>query len=123
MSLKLALFVAVFSFDAELPSDAHDIYSHLTDVAGASCCDEHDCRPAPYRVTPTGVQMYVDGDWVDVPGEAIQYQSLPGDTGETRGGHWCGTAISEYGGRVVRHATHCAILPPSSSSASDTHQE
>jgi hypothetical protein len=65
--------------------------------------------------------MYVDGDWVDVPGEAIQYQSLPGDTGETRGGHWCGTAISEYGGRVVRHATHCAILPPNSTSASDGH--
>jgi hypothetical protein len=42
-----------------------------------------------------GVQMYVDDDWFDVPDGSIQYRTLPGDTGETRGGHWCGTAIYE----------------------------
>jgi hypothetical protein len=123
MSLKLTLLVALLSMDPELPTEAHDIYSHLADAAGVSCCNDHDCRPAPYRVTPAGVQMYVDGDWLDVPDEMVQYRSLPGDTGETRGGHWCGTAISEYGGRVVRHATHCAILLPNSTSASDRQQE
>jgi hypothetical protein len=28
------------------PTLAHDIYSHLTDETGASCCDDGDCRPA-----------------------------------------------------------------------------
>src|SRR5215208_2577789 len=97
MSLKLALFVAILSMGPEFPLEAHDIYSHLTDTAGASCCNEHDCRPAPYRVTPTGVQMHVDEDWFDVPDGLIQYRSLLGDTGETDGGHWCGTAIYQQG--------------------------
>lgn len=30
-----------------LPAQAHDIYSHLTDQEGGSCCNERDCRPAP----------------------------------------------------------------------------
>ncbi len=34
-----------------------DIYSPLRDRAGRNCCDDGDCRPAPYRVMPTGVQM------------------------------------------------------------------
>ena len=118
-SLKLALFVALLLLDPELPSEAHDIYSHLTDPAGASCCSEHDCRPVPYRVTKTGVQMCLDGDWDHVPDGTIQYRALPGDTGETRGGYWCGPAIYEYGGRAVRHVTHCAILPPNFTSASE----
>jgi hypothetical protein len=67
--------------------------------------------------------MDLDGEWDTVPDGTIQYRALPGDTGETRGGHWCGTAIYEYGGRVVRHVTHCAILPPNFTSASDGHQE
>ena len=44
----------------------------------------------PYRVTPAGVQMLVDGEWIAVPDHVIQYRALPGDTGETAGGHWCG---------------------------------
>jgi hypothetical protein len=65
MSLTIALFVAVLSIGPEPPSGAHDIYSHLTDTVGVSCCNEHDCRPAPCRVSPAGVQMYVDGtDWM-----------------------------------------------------------
>jgi hypothetical protein len=38
----------------------------------------------------SGVQMLLDDEWVGVPNDAIQYRSLDGDTGETRGGHWCG---------------------------------
>jgi hypothetical protein len=122
MSLKLDLFVTIISVVFELPAEAHDIYSQLRDTRGASCCDERDCRPAPYRVTPTGVQMYVEGDWLEVPDGTIQYRSLPGDTGETRGGHWCGT-VREGGGDRVRYLTHCAVLPPNSASASDGHHE
>jgi hypothetical protein len=34
--------------------------------------------------------MLVDGKWMAVPAETIFYRALPGDTGETAGGHWCG---------------------------------
>ena len=64
----------------------------------------------PYRVTPTGVQMFVDGEWIAVPDHTIQYRALPGDTGETAGGHWCGD-IRRNGYRLD-YSTHCAILPP-----------
>jgi hypothetical protein len=90
MSLKLDLCAAVLLISHELPAEAHDIYSHLMDRLGSSCCNEQDCRPAPYRVRPTGVQMFVEGKWIWVPDHTIQYRALPGDTGETDGGHWCG---------------------------------
>ena len=81
MSLRLTLIAVILCLGPELPAEAHDIYSGLTDVIGASCCNEHDCRPAPYRVTSTRVQMYGDGDWFNVSERTIQYRALPGDTG------------------------------------------
>lgn len=90
------------------PLRAHDIYTGLTDRNGASCCNFLDCRPAPYRMTPAGVQMLVDGQWITVPDDTIQYRALPGDTGETAGGHWCGWHASR--GTL----TLCTILPPNS---------
>jgi hypothetical protein len=111
MSLKLDLFTAIALLSFEPPADAHDIYSHLRDRSGKSCCDETDCRPAPYRVTPTGVQMFVEGEWIAVPDYTIQYRALLGDTGETDGGHWCGRMQNGQGQRMD-YATHCAILPP-----------
>ena len=48
----------------------------------------------PYRVTPTGVQMFVDGEWIAVPDYAIQYRALPGDTGETAGGIGAGLSAT-----------------------------
>ncbi len=51
--------------------------------------------------------MLVDGKWIVVPNETLQYRTLDGDTGETAGGHWCGRT-----GAVT--VTFCAILPPSS---------
>jgi lysylphosphatidylglycerol synthetase-like protein (DUF2156 family) len=61
MSLKLDLCAAILLIVFEPPAEAHDIYSQLKDRWGNSCCDEKDCRPAHYRVTPAGVQMLVDG--------------------------------------------------------------
>jgi hypothetical protein len=90
MSLKLGLFAVLLFVGYEPPTEAHDIYSPLKDSAGRKCCDDGDCRPAPYRVTPTGVQMFVEGEWIAVPDATIQYRALSGDTGETDGGHWCG---------------------------------
>jgi len=111
MSLKLDLLAAILLLGFEPPADAHDIYSPLRDKSGHSCCNEGDCRPAPYRVTPNGVQMFVEGEWIAVPEFTIQYRALLGDTGETDGGHWCGQM--EFGqGQGMNYATHCAILPP-----------
>ena len=62
-------------------------------------------------MTPVGVQMFVEGQWIWVPDHTIQYRALPGDTGETDGGHWWGR--SENGpGFAMGYATYCAILPP-----------
>jgi hypothetical protein len=88
------------------PTDAHDIYMALKNRFGQSCCNEGDCRPAHYRIANGGVQMLVEGEWVPVPEETIEYRALEGDTGETRGGHWCGL-------RAFGNLTYCAILPPS----------
>jgi hypothetical protein len=89
-----------------VPTEAHDIYMALKNRFGQSCCNEGDCRPAQYRTTANGVQMLVDGEWLTVPEDTIQYRTLEGDPGETRGGHWCG--LMAFG-----NLTYCAILPPS----------
>jgi hypothetical protein len=111
MSLKLGLFAILLFVGYEPTTEAHDIYSPLKDSGGKSCCDDGDCRPTPYRVTPTGVQMLVEGEWIAVPNGAIQYRALPGDTGETDGGHWCGRSQNGQG-QKMDHATYCAVLPP-----------
>src|SRR5262249_62187291 len=93
-----------------------------------SCCDDRDCRPAHYRVTSAGVEMLLDDEWVGVPNDVIQYRSLDGDTGETRGGHWCGVTYWKQQGQApgfeypptLNHqglhptgfSTRCVILPP-----------
>jgi hypothetical protein len=86
----------------------HDIYGTLTNRQGISCCGGHDCRPAHYRITANGVEMLVEGRWIVVPDETVNYRTLSGDTGETGGGHWCGVT----GG--LGSLTFCAIPPPSS---------
>ena len=110
MSLKLDLCAAILLVGFGPPTQADDIYSHLKDRWGNSCCNDRDCRPAHYRVTPTGVMMYVQGEWITVPADTIQYLTLPGDNGETGGGHWCGTIHHNEGGTY--HATNCSVLPP-----------
>ena len=117
MSLKLELFAAICLVSFEPPTEAHDIYSPLKDRWGNSCCNDQDYRPVPYRVTPAGVQMLVNGDWIAVPDHAIQYRALPGDTGETAGGHWCGE-IRRRGYSGVDYTTLCAILPPNAAAIS-----
>ena len=44
-----------------------------------------DCMPAPFRVGPDGVRMFVQGRWIAVPSNKIQYRTLIGDRGETGG--------------------------------------
>ena len=90
------------------------------DEEGASCCDDRDCRPALYRFVASDLQMFVDGRWIEVPSERIQYRGLPGDTGETDGGHWCGSAYQpDVSSRGNLYMTKCAIMPPQAASAQD----
>jgi hypothetical protein len=120
MSSRTALISVVLAANLSLPLQAHDIYSHLRDEVGASCCDDQDCRPALYRVSASGVQMLVDQRWIDVPDERIQYRALLGDTGETGGGHWCGSTYKpDFGNPNAVYLTKCAVLPPQSASAQD----
>jgi hypothetical protein len=121
MSLKPALLAGLLLVELKLPTDAHDIYSPLRDSKGASCCNGRDCRPAPYRVTPTGVQMYVDGGWIAIPDETIRYRALPGDPGGTGGTHWCGTYNEHVDMAIL--VTHCAVVPPKSAIAAYPHPE
>jgi hypothetical protein len=118
MSLKLGLVAALLFVGFEPTIEAHDIYTPLRDKAGRNCCDDGDCRPAPYRVRPTGVQMFVEGKWIWVPDQTIQYRALPGDTGETDGGHWCGR-FENGPGFDLGYATYCAILPPNPTAISE----
>ena len=118
MSSKTAFVSAVLVTGFALPIQAHDIYSHLRDQLGASCCNDQDCRPALYRLTARGVQMYVDQEWINVPKDRVQYRSLPGDTGATYGGHWCGSIHEpDFRNPEGRYVTKCAILPPQAASA------
>ena len=118
MLSKSALLVAALVITLPSSLQAHDIYSHLLDAAGKSCCDDRDCRPVPYRMTARGVRMFVDERWIDVPEETIQYRTLPDDAGETGGGHWCGFALTPLSEEDVEpvYTTRCAILPPQAAS-------
>jgi hypothetical protein len=98
-----------------MPVQAHDIYTHLRNHRSASCCDGTDCRPAPYRIKGGHVQMLVDGKWFPIFDDLIIYRALDGDTGETKGGHWCGTHHTGMSWDYLY--THCAFLPPNVTSA------
>jgi hypothetical protein len=101
-----------------LPAQAHDIYSHLRDPSGTSCCDDRDCQLTPYRFTANRLQMFVDLRWIEVSRDKVQYVAIPGDTGETSGGHWCGFADGPNRMDLkALYITRCAILPPQSASA------
>lgn len=56
-------------------------------------------------VTPTGVQMFVEGEWIWVPDHTIQYRALPGDTGETDGGIGAGVPRTGMASRWAMQPT------------------
>ncbi len=116
MYSRTAFVATILLINLPLPTLAHDIYSHLKDEGGGSCCDDRDCGAVPYRFIADGVQMFVDKRWIEVPRATIQYRALLGDTGETGGGHWCGS-VNELDALGTVYMTKCAILPPQSASA------
>src|SRR5215218_4464523 len=114
MSSRTAFVIAVLAASLPLSIQAHDIYSHLRDQSGTSCCNDRDCRRAPLSVYGHRSADVVDARWIEIPSDKIQYIAIPGDTGETGGGHWCGLAYEPSVGPL--YITHCAILPPQSAS-------
>ena len=50
----------------------HDWYQSLR-MPGTlfSCCSMADCRPADYRLTPSGYEALLDGKWTAVPQERV----------------------------------------------------
>lgn len=115
MLSKPALLSVAFILNPSLPLQAHDIYSHLVDETGKSCCDNRDCRPAHYRIKGGSVQMFIYGNWLVIPHAKIQYRTIEGDSGETAGGHWCGQG--HQGRTYIIYVTRCAILPPQAASS------
>ena len=104
---RSALLVAGLAL-VTAPAHGHDIYANVKSKFGFSCCNGQDCRPAPYRATASGIEMLIDGRWLPLHAEDIQYRAIPGDRGETQGGHWCGRYVELARGLV----TYCAFLPP-----------
>jgi hypothetical protein len=111
-SLACALLIVAIGSSPVRP---HDMYSHLVDRSGAPCCNDTDCRPAPFRITARGVEMFVDGKWIGIPPDMLQYRVLSGDNGATGGGHWCGSTEwngEGFGNVDLYGVTRCAVLPP-----------
>jgi hypothetical protein len=72
-----ALCVLLVPLSAAQPQ-AHDIYVHLENESGFRCCNDQDCRPARYRSTSAGVEMFVYGKWVPVAPYDVQYRTVWG---------------------------------------------
>jgi hypothetical protein len=69
---------------------------------GVSCCNNQDCRPAPHRVTPNGVEFFVGNRWFMPPADRLIETDTPSGTTS----HWCGT-----GEHLKEPITFCAIVP------------
>ena len=79
-----------------LPSgaQAHDIFLHLVDDYGGSCCSNRDCQPAHYQQTSTEVQIsWMIWIWCQ-PTRSTSVSK--GDYGETCGGVDPGPAMYPY---------------------------
>jgi hypothetical protein len=104
MHAKLALWLSFIVLLWSTAVGAHDIYGHLVDENGASCCSE-TARPHHFEQSLT-VWMFVQGRWIPVPNNEIQYRTLLGDDGQTGGGHWCGWALDPTGPTGDNRGSH-----------------
>lgn len=87
-------------------SEMHLYYQEL--FSGGKCnCQKGECRPTLYRLnanSPSGVQVILNRQWVDVPYEAIQpRQSVPPELWVDMA-HICAFVVN---GRLV---VECAII-------------
>src|SRR5215831_12419183 len=55
----------------------HDVYTHWTTKDGVSCCHNKDCGPARTREVEGRLQVFHEGQWLDVPRDAIRPYEAP----------------------------------------------
>ena len=94
---------AAVAADLEGHAKFHHWYHTLKqpDNAVASCCNNQDCRPVKYRVTPQGVSMLINGRWLVVPQSKVMEKETP-----DQGAHWCGVREQSEDPH-----TYCAVIP------------
>jgi hypothetical protein len=79
-----------------------EFYQYLKQPGnGASCCDNHDCRPAKYRMTKEGPEFFIGGRWIVPPKRSVMRMLTPDGQG-----HWCGIDLN-----AGNPLTYCAIIP------------
>ncbi len=55
-----------------------DFYSQWKQPSnGVSCCNDADCRPTQSRIKDGQLQAMVNGEWWDVPAEAVLPETVP----------------------------------------------
>lgn len=101
--LLLAMTLSAAAHDPQGHAKHHEhFYMGLKQPGtGMSCCNNQDCRPAPHRITATGVEFFVAGKWFMPP----QSKLIEVETPDAEG-HWCG--VNE---RASTPTTFCAIVP------------
>jgi len=83
-------------------------YSRYTDLNGAPCCDEHDCRPADAFIEERErIRLLIDGQWIDVPRAHVVAQRSPDGRA-----HWCGGRLFTNSHLGWMAFPWCVILPP-----------
>ena len=102
MSCVLMFASPCLAHDPAGHAQHHDAFYKSLKQPGTnvSCCNDRDCRPAPHRVTPNGVQFFIAGKWFTPPAEKLI------ETDESPTGHWCGV-----GENYSEPITFCAIVP------------
>jgi hypothetical protein len=69
-----------------------------------SCCNLTDCVPTQSRMTDSGYQVMVEGEWTPVPQEVIQNVTAPDG-----GAHVCFPKASAI---YPKGTLFCVVLPP-----------
>ncbi|MGI9475307.1 MAG: hypothetical protein ACR2PI_01275 [Hyphomicrobiaceae bacterium] len=73
----LARSVADRGFHGHGHDALHHWYLTLRDWQGRPCCNGQDCRPTQSRYLDKGLEVLVDGEWVQVPAHKVLPQSSP----------------------------------------------
>lgn len=74
--LTMAVAILLLSVTEGL---SHGPYTHWQTENGGSCCNEKDCRQAQIRYEQGRLQVLHEGEWLDVPREAVRpYESPDG---------------------------------------------
>lgn len=71
------LFVIIIIVSLTVAARGHDVYTHWTTKDGVSCCHNKDCGPARTRELEGRLQVFHEGQWLDVPADAMRPYEAP----------------------------------------------